>query len=116
VRAEARGKASVSVFKPAQFFGARATLMEIDIHTGRTHQIRVHAQHAGHPVAGDEKYGDAAFNEEMRGFGLERLFLHAHSIAFEWPGSGAPAHFSAPLSDDLKAVLNALQAAPRRRK
>ncbi len=116
VRAEAHGKASVSVFKPAQFFGARATLMEIDIHTGRTHQIRVHAQHAGHPVAGDEKYGDAAFNEEMRGFGLGRLFLHAHSIAFEWPGSGTPAHFSAPLSDDLKAVLNALQTGPRRRK
>jgi len=116
VRAEARGKASVSVFKPAQFFGARATLMEIDIHTGRTHQIRVHAQHAGHPVAGDEKYGDASFNEEMRGFGLDRLFLHAHSIAFEWPGSGTPAHFSAPLSDDLRAVLNALQAGSRRRK
>lgn len=115
VRAAAHGKESISVFKPAQFFGARATLMEIDIHTGRTHQIRVHAQHAGHPVAGDDKYGDVAFNAQMRGAGLERLFLHAHSIAFEWPVSATPAHFSAPLSDDLKAVLNSLQSGSRRR-
>jgi 23S rRNA pseudouridine955/2504/2580 synthase len=115
VRAEAQGKESVSVFKPTQFFGARATLMEVDIHTGRTHQIRVHAAHAGHPVAGDEKYGDAAFDAEMRGFGLERLFLHAHSIAFEWPGSGAPAHFSAPLPAELTAVIDRLQAARGRR-
>jgi 23S rRNA pseudouridine955/2504/2580 synthase len=116
VRAEAHGKQSVSVFKPAQFFGARATLMEVDIHTGRTHQIRVHAAHAGHPVAGDEKYGDAAFDVEMRRFGLERLFLHAHSIAFEWPGSGAPAHFSAPLPAELTAVIDQLQAAGGRRR
>jgi 23S rRNA pseudouridine955/2504/2580 synthase len=116
VRAEARGKQSVSVFRPTQFFGPRATLMEVDIHTGRTHQIRVHAAFSGHPLAGDEKYGDSAFNLEMRGFGLERLFLHAHSIAFDWPGSGTPAHFSAPLSTDLKAVLDALQVVGRRRR
>ncbi len=115
VRAQVHGKQSVSVFKPAQFFGARATLMEIDIHTGRTHQIRVHAQFAGHPVAGDGKYGDAAFNEDMKRAGLERLFLHAHSIAFEWPQSGTPAHFSAPLSEDLRAVLTSLQGGARRR-
>ena len=114
VRAESRGKESVSVFKPAQFFGAHATLMEVDLQTGRTHQIRVHAGFVGHPVAGDAKYGDAEFNAEMRSFGLERLFLHAHSIAFEWPGSGAPAHFSAPLPPELTAVLDALQVASRR--
>ncbi len=61
VRADAGGKASVSEFRPVQFFGKRATLMEVALLTGRTHQIRVHAQHAGHPVAGDEKYGDADF-------------------------------------------------------
>jgi 23S rRNA pseudouridine955/2504/2580 synthase len=114
VRATARGKESVSIFKPAQFFGARATLLEIDIQTGRTHQIRVHAAHVGHPVAGDEKYGDADFNVEMRAYGLERLFLHAHSIAFSWPGSQAPAHFSAPLPAELSAVIDRLQAAPAR--
>lgn len=116
VRTAAHGKESVSVFRPLQSFGARATLMEVDIHTGRTHQIRVHASHAGHALAGDEKYGDPEFNREMRTFGLERLFLHAHSIAFDWPGSAAPAHFSAPLSADLKAVLDKLQAERRRRR
>jgi 23S rRNA pseudouridine955/2504/2580 synthase len=116
VRAASDGKQSLSIFRPLQFFGARATLMEVDIRTGRTHQIRVHASHAGHALAGDEKYGDRDFNREMREFGLERLFLHAHSIAFDWPGSGAPAHFSAPLSADLKAVLDALQAERRRRR
>lgn len=114
VRATARGKESVSIFKPAQFFGARATLLEIDIQTGRTHQIRVHAAHVGHPVAGDEKYGDADFNVEMRAYGLERLFLHAHSIAFSWPGSQAPAHFSARLPAELSAVIDRLQAVPAR--
>jgi 23S rRNA pseudouridine955/2504/2580 synthase len=116
VRAESHGKESVSIFTPTQFFGARATLMEVEIRTGRTHQIRVHSGFAGHPVAGDEKYGDAAFNAEMRSIGLCRLFLHAHSVAFEWPGSAAPAHFSAPLPADLKIVLDSLHVAGRRRR
>ena len=73
----AGGKASVSTFRPVQFFGRTATLMEVTLETGRTHQIRVHAAHAGHPVAGDEKYGDAAFNDAMRALGLKRMFLHA---------------------------------------
>src|SRR5271163_5294958 len=60
VRVAAAGKDSVSVFKPVQFFGSLATLMEVDIPTGRTHQIRVHASFAGHPLLGDDKYGDRA--------------------------------------------------------
>ena len=60
-------------------FGKKATLMEVALDTGRTHQIRVHAAHAGYPVAGDEKYGDAEFNESMKAAGLTRMFLHAHS-------------------------------------
>ena len=52
VRADASGKPSLSEFRPVQFFGKLATLMEVALLTGRTHQIRVHAQHAGHPVAG----------------------------------------------------------------
>jgi 23S rRNA pseudouridine955/2504/2580 synthase len=116
VRAEAHGKESLSVFRPTQFFGARATLLEVDIHTGRTHQIRVHARFAGHPIAGDEKYGDEAFNKELHAMGLTRLFLHAHSIAFAWPASGEPAHFSAPLPAELRLVVDALQAAPSRRR
>ena len=108
VRVAAAGKDSVSVFKPVQFFGALATLMEVDIPTGRTHQIRVHASFAGHPLLGDDKYGDRARNAELKSHGLKRIFLHAQSLAFEWPGSGVPFHVSAPLPEDLVGVLDTL--------
>jgi 23S rRNA pseudouridine955/2504/2580 synthase len=108
VRVAAAGKDSVSVFKPVQFFGSLATLMEVDIPTGRTHQIRVHASFAGHPLLGDDKYGDRDRNAELKRHGLKRTFLHAQSVAFEWPGSGVPFHVSAPLPGDLTAVLDAI--------
>jgi len=111
VRVARAGKASVSVFKPIQSFGALATLMEVDIPTGRTHQIRVHASYAGHPLLGDDKYGDHASNAELKRQGLKRTFLHAQSVAFEWPGSGVPFHVSAPLPQELTAVLDALPMA-----
>jgi 23S rRNA pseudouridine955/2504/2580 synthase len=114
VRVAAAGKNSVSVFKPVQFFGATATLMEVDIPTGRTHQIRVHAAFAGHPLLGDDKYGDRDRNADFKRLGLKRIFLHAQSVAFEWPGSGVPFHASAPLPDDLTAVLDAI-AVPKRK-
>ncbi|MFO1467155.1 MAG: RluA family pseudouridine synthase [Steroidobacteraceae bacterium] len=108
VRVAREGKSSVSVFKPVQFFGPLATLVQVDIPTGRTHQIRVHAAYAGHPLLGDDKYGDRERNAELRELGLKRTFLHSQSIAFDWPGSGEPAHFSAPLPVELSAVLDAL--------
>jgi 23S rRNA pseudouridine955/2504/2580 synthase len=118
VRVAAAGKDSVSVFKPVQFFGPLATLMEVDIPTGRTHQIRVHASFAGHPLLGDDKYGDRDRNAELKAHGLKRTFLHAQSVAFEWPGSGVPFHASAPLPGELAAVLDAItpikRKAPRR--
>jgi 23S rRNA pseudouridine955/2504/2580 synthase len=83
------------------------------LETGRTHQIRVHAQHAGHPVAGDEKYGDAAFNEAMRELGLKRMFLHAHSVSFTWP-QGGEFSVNTPLPPELAAVLDELTASKRR--
>ena len=110
VRADASGKPSISEFRPVQFFGKTATLMEVALHTGRTHQIRVHATYAGHPVAGDEKYGDKAFNARMRELGLARMFLHAHSMSFEWPNGGATFSASAPLPSELSAVLDRLQS------
>src|SRR5579862_3716227 len=115
VRVAAAGKDSVSVFKPVQFFGSLATLMEIDIPTGRTHQIRVHAAFAGHPLLGDDKYGDRERNAELKRQGLKRIFLHAHSIAFEWPGTGVPFHVSAPLPKELAAVVEALAVKKRKR-
>ena len=108
VRVAAAGKDSVSLFKPLQFFGPLATLMEVDIPTGRTHQIRVHASFAGHPLLGDDKYGDRDRNAELKHHGLKRTFLHAQSVAFEWPGSGVPFHASAPLPAELAAVLDAI--------
>jgi len=107
VKAHASGKASVSEFSPLEFFGKRATLMEVSLHTGRTHQIRVHAAHSGHPLAGDEKYGDADFNREVAALGLKRMFLHAHSVGFEWPQGGAFSA-SAPLPADLAAIVDLL--------
>jgi 23S rRNA pseudouridine955/2504/2580 synthase len=114
VRVAAAGKDSVSVFKPVQFFGPLATLMEVDIPTGRTHQIRVHASFAGHPLLGDDKYGDRDRNAELKGLGLKRTFLHAQSVAFEWPGSGVPFHASAPLPAELAAVLDAITPLKRK--
>jgi 23S rRNA pseudouridine955/2504/2580 synthase len=114
VRVAAAGKDSVSIFKPVQFFGPLATLMEVDIPTGRTHQIRVHASFAGHPLLGDDKYGDRERNAELKRHGLKRMFLHAQSVAFEWPGSGVPFHASAPLPGELAAVLDAITPMKRR--
>jgi 23S rRNA pseudouridine955/2504/2580 synthase len=108
VRVHAGGKVSESTFTPVDFFGPTATLLEVSIGTGRTHQIRVHAAHAGHPVAGDDKYGDREFNAAMRALGLGRMFLHAQLLSFEWPGSGKTFSVSAPLPPELALVLEHL--------
>ena len=110
VRAHESGKEAASVFKPVQFFGKKASLVEVSLETGRTHQIRVHATHAGYPLAGDEKYGEAEFNEKTKEFGLKRMFLHAHQLSFVWPDTGVEFSVSAPLPADLSAVVDALNA------
>jgi 23S rRNA pseudouridine955/2504/2580 synthase len=115
VRVAESGKESDTTFVPADFFGARATLMEVRLGTGRTHQIRVHAAHAGHPVAGDDKYGDRDFNAALSGLGLKRLFLHAQSLTFEWPGSRKTFAVNQPLPEELAQVLETLGAARKRR-
>ena len=80
------------------------TLLQCSPVTGRTHQIRVHLQHTGHPIAGDERYGDNDANFDAKQAGLPRLFLHAQSIAFA-DDNGNDLHFTAPLSDDLEQFL-----------
>ena len=111
VRVDARGgKESLTEFIVIERYGKRATLLEAVLHTGRTHQIRVHAAHAGHPVIGDEKYGDAVANTQMRELGLRRMFLHAHSCGFTWPESGVEQSFNAPLPADLRQLLDRLVA------
>jgi len=109
VRVGEGGKSARTRFQLVQQFGARASLVEATIETGRTHQIRVHAAYCGHPVAGDAKYGDAAANTLLRELGLRRMFLHAHSVSFDWP-QGGQLSISAPLPAELKAVLDALTA------
>ena len=108
VRVAEGGKPAQSQFRVVEFYDHDATLVEVTIPTGRTHQIRVHAASMGHPIAGDPRYGDAAFNERMRRLGLERMFLHAHAIGFTWPGSEEPFMVSAPLPDDLRDVQQRL--------
>jgi 23S rRNA pseudouridine955/2504/2580 synthase len=116
VAVRGHGQMAVSTFRPVQFFGTAATLMEVEIGTGKTHQIRVHAAYAGHPVAGDDKYGDRECNEVLKNYGLGRMFLHAASIGVNRPGTHEPLHVSAPLSAELHAVLEALLKAPGSRR
>lgn len=109
VRVSEGGKASRSVFRCLERYEG-CCLAEVDIATGRTHQIRVHAAHLGLPVAGDEKYGRREENRRFRALGLKRLFLHAHHMSFPDPETGEVRVISAELSTDLRQVLDQLQA------
>ncbi len=100
------GKPARTRFRLSRRYGS-VSLMQCSPLTGRTHQIRVHALTAGFPLAGDERYGDAAANRRLRKLGLGRLFLHAQSIAFP-DESGNELHFTSPLADDLDAFLKRL--------
>ncbi len=86
-------------------------LLEAELMTGRTHQIRVHLTHLGFPLAGDDKYGDFAWNHELAKQGLKRMFLHASSLAFTHPQSGQAMTFESALPDELAAFLGRLDAA-----
>ncbi len=108
VRVDPTGKPSVSHFKVIERRGGHS-YCEVRIETGRTHQIRVHAAHLGHPVAGDDKYGDDDANKRLaEQIGLKRLFLHAASIEFALEQGSKPYLINAPLSDDLTAALDRL--------
>jgi len=113
VKVAPSGKAAISDFRPVQGFGRIASLLEVAILTGRTHQIRVHAAYAGHPVAGDPKYGDREFNAGMREHGLKRMFLHASSLSFLWPDRGTEFSVNAPLPAELAAVIDTLSGLKR---
>ena len=109
VGVSANGRDAESIFRPLQYLD-NATLVEIKLITGRTHQARVHAAHLGHPIAGDTKYGDKAFNVFMRSHGLERLFLHAARLEFRHPVTERETIVSSPLPDTLSAFLEDLTA------
>ncbi|MCB4227577.1 23S rRNA pseudouridine(955/2504/2580) synthase RluC [Mannheimia haemolytica] len=109
VRVSEEGKPSETRFSIEERY-ANATLVKASPITGRTHQIRVHTQYAGHPIALDDKYGDAEFDSKMKEVGLQRLFLHAHAIRFEHPKTGEEMGITAPLDKTLKGVLAKLRA------
>ena len=108
VKVRPDGKPSLTTFQVLERFG-HATLIEARPQTGRTHQIRVHALHAGHPVAGDDKYGEKEFNKQMRKYGCKHLFLHAARVAFTLPATGQHIDIQAPLDPDMKVCLERLR-------
>src|SRR5690606_9991894 len=102
------GKASLSHFQLLERRGGQS-YCEVRIESGRTHQIRVHAQHIGHSVAGDDKYGDPAVNKKLREqIGLKRLFLHASTLEFALDDGKTPYLLNAPLAPELLDVLDRL--------
>ena len=111
VEVNTEGKHAISHFEAKKIY-AQSSLMEVKIETGRTHQIRVHAAYAKHPIAGDKKYGSKKYNQTIKKAGLQRLFLHAARI--ELPGfnptSSKPLIIEAPLSDDLQQILSNLES------
>ena len=109
-----KGKEARTHVALSRTFGVYS-LLQCAPETGRTHQIRVHLQHAGHPILGDERYGDEAANRQARRLGLRRLFLHAQSIAFA-DDSGNELHFTAPLAEELEHFLNVGVIEARREK
>lgn len=109
VEVNAEGKSALTEFHPLEVF-KHGSLVEVKLYTGRTHQIRVHAQHQGHPIAGDDRYGDAEFNKLARGLGLKRMFLHARSVEFFIPSLDRHIKVEAPLDPDLEQGLNMFRA------
>lgn len=106
VRVTPEGKAALTEFSVLERFGI-ATLVEARPITGRTHQIRVHARFAGHPLACDDKYGDRAADARFRELGLKRLFLHAHSLTLSWQGQRL--ELRSELAPELKKFLEVLR-------
>ncbi|MGB5611401.1 MAG: 23S rRNA pseudouridine(955/2504/2580) synthase RluC [Sedimenticolaceae bacterium] len=108
VRVDPEGKPAVTHFKVVQRF-TDALLVDVRLETGRTHQIRVHAQSIGTPILGDPKYGDVDANRSLRDLGLRQLFLHAASLRFDWPGKPGGFQIETPLPKELESVLVALE-------
>lgn len=107
VRVAEEGKPSHTVFRLVARW-QNFSLLEAELRTGRTHQIRVHLAHFGYPIAGDDKYGDFALNKELAGKGLKRMFLHAWKMALPHPLTAVPMALEAPLPRALKSFVDEL--------
>jgi 23S rRNA pseudouridine955/2504/2580 synthase len=108
------GRRSITLVRVARKF-TDFTLLDVTIKTGRTHQIRVHLAHEGHPIAGDEKYGDFALNkalargEAVKAHKFDRMFLHARRLSFQHPATGEALELEAPLPAECLSLLEVLQ-------
>jgi 23S rRNA pseudouridine1911/1915/1917 synthase len=108
VRVEERGRNAITIFRLERKWPNHdppLALLEAELKTGRTHQIRVHLAHLGHVLAGDDKYGDFAWNRRLASEGLKRMFLHARMVAFMHPASGESVRIESPLPEDLAKYL-----------
>jgi 23S rRNA pseudouridine955/2504/2580 synthase len=115
VRVAAGGRAARTVFRRVRTWPDRSpplALLDAELKTGRTHQIRVHLTHLGFPLAGDDKYGDFAWNRALAKDGLKRMFLHAHRIRFVHPQDGRELAIESPLPQDLAAFVTRLDGRP----
>ncbi|EGR7966356.1 23S rRNA pseudouridine(955/2504/2580) synthase RluC [Vibrio vulnificus] len=108
VRVNPNGKPSETRFKVIEKF-EQATLLQASPITGRTHQIRVHTQYSGHPIAWDDRYGDRRFDAYTAQHGLNRLFLHAANIRFTHPATEQPMEINAPMGEQLEKVVQSLR-------
>jgi 23S rRNA pseudouridine955/2504/2580 synthase len=116
VRVQADGLASHTVFNLLKKYGSFA-LLEAELKTGRTHQIRVHLASSGFPIVGDDKYGDFGLNRALQKpegtrIALKRMFLHAHQITFVHPDTGKPMTLKAPLAPECERFLKSLEKTP----
>ena len=108
VAVQADGQESHTIFELKQAW-RDFSLLRAELKTGRTHQIRVHLTHLGYPIAGDDKYGDFELNKQLARTGLKRMFLHAASVSFRHPASGAKVTVEAPVPAELQQFLQGLQ-------
>lgn len=116
VRVERDGQHARTIFRRFRTWpGAEPplALLEAELDTGRTHQIRVHLTHLGYPLAGDDKYGDFAWNRLLAKTGLKRMFLHAQRFQFTHPATGAVTTIESPLPAELANFLDRLDAEPK---
>lgn len=108
VKVDAQGKPAHTIITKLKRFG-RYTLVEAELRTGRTHQIRVHLASSGHPIVGDDKYGNDEVREQFARGGFKRMFLHASRLEIPHPLTGEPLRFEAPLPALCMEVLHDLE-------
>lgn len=106
------GQAAHTIFRLVEHYPG-FSLLDAELKTGRTHQIRVHLAALKHPIAGDDKYGDFDLNKRLKAQGLKRMFLHSASLELKHPVTGKPLKLEAPLPDDLQSFLDTLKAGPK---